>query len=320
MFLFFLLVCVYGQEDAIHLKDIQTLTLHEGAMTTGRRSSPVPHLVCIGGTAAGSPNKPRTVQCYNKGYDGASYQWKCEADLKSDIRLGRISVTCEGYHRKGDQLVLRGSCGLEYTLEYTPTQTTRTTQQEVRRTSPPIQGNEADVLVAIIGIILLFSFFGIIYMIVQYGCPPITSGRRDRVRDYSPPRREHKASFASSVQKPLSPPTTPYNDGFNTPPVVIVQQPPSQSSYTDGFITGSIMASRPSSSVVWTPIPPPVTTTTTTTKTIQKEAKQPQATSIAYGGTQTRGGGSFTGFSGWSSSSSGGDTHTSSSYGGTNSR
>ena len=43
------------------LRDVQVLTLKSGQMTTGRRSSPVPQLKCIGGSAQGQFN-PQAVQ------------------------------------------------------------------------------------------------------------------------------------------------------------------------------------------------------------------------------------------------------------------
>ena len=36
-------------EKKIKLKDVNVLTLHAGQMTSGRRSSPVPQLNCVGG-------------------------------------------------------------------------------------------------------------------------------------------------------------------------------------------------------------------------------------------------------------------------------
>lgn len=36
------------------------------------------------------------------------------------MRLGDIDVSCEGYYEPDDPNVLKGSCGLRYTLEYTP--------------------------------------------------------------------------------------------------------------------------------------------------------------------------------------------------------
>ena len=39
--------------DRVRLQDIQVLTLKHGKMTTGRRSSPVQQLKCVGGSAQG---------------------------------------------------------------------------------------------------------------------------------------------------------------------------------------------------------------------------------------------------------------------------
>merc|ERR1719391_244622 len=102
----------------VRLQDIQVLTLHQGKMTTGRRSSPVPQLNCVGRGARGLFN-PQVVQCYNRGWDGLDVQWECKTDLDMDYRLGSINVVCEGYDYPDDPYVLAGSCGLEYTLELT---------------------------------------------------------------------------------------------------------------------------------------------------------------------------------------------------------
>ncbi len=59
--------------DRVRLADVSVLTLRQGAMTTGRRSSPVPQIKCVGGTASGRFS-PVTVQCYNRGFDGSDYQ------------------------------------------------------------------------------------------------------------------------------------------------------------------------------------------------------------------------------------------------------
>ncbi|KAG0054608.1 Store-operated calcium entry-associated regulatory factor [Gryganskiella cystojenkinii] len=100
------------------LRDVQTLTLHRGRMTTGRRSSPVPQLSCVGGNACGD-YEPDVVQCTNAGFDGSDVQWKCQADLPETIRFGELDVYCEGYSHPDDPYVLKGSCGLEYNLVYT---------------------------------------------------------------------------------------------------------------------------------------------------------------------------------------------------------
>ncbi len=50
-------------------------------------------------------------------------EWKCQADLPSSVRLGRVHVSCEGWDRPGTRgadpdLIVKGSCALEYRLLY----------------------------------------------------------------------------------------------------------------------------------------------------------------------------------------------------------
>eukprot|EP00007_Cunea_sp_BSH-02190019_P008541 CAMPEP_0174245482 /NCGR_PEP_ID=MMETSP0417-20130205/39216_1 /TAXON_ID=242541 /ORGANISM="Mayorella sp, Strain BSH-02190019" /LENGTH=329 /DNA_ID=CAMNT_0015325273 /DNA_START=57 /DNA_END=1042 /DNA_ORIENTATION=- len=104
--------------DRVLLTDIGALTFTSGQMTTGRRSSPVPQLTCVGGSASGQP-QPSVVQCRNVGHDGFDVQWRCEADMSDDFRFGRVTVVCEGFDSPDDPYILRGSCGLEYTLDLT---------------------------------------------------------------------------------------------------------------------------------------------------------------------------------------------------------
>ncbi|KAH7986005.1 hypothetical protein HPB52_025267 [Rhipicephalus sanguineus] len=102
----------------VKLKDVEVLTLRQGQYTTGRRSSPVPQLTCLGGSA-GCQNAPAVVQCYNRGSDGYSTQWECKADMSKSQKFGTVEVTCEGYDYADDEYILAGSCGLEYRLEKT---------------------------------------------------------------------------------------------------------------------------------------------------------------------------------------------------------
>ena len=55
------------------LQDVKVLTLKDGKMTTGRRSSPVSQLNCVGGSAQGK-FRPQVVQCRNVGSDGQDAQ------------------------------------------------------------------------------------------------------------------------------------------------------------------------------------------------------------------------------------------------------
>jgi hypothetical protein len=105
--------------DQILLKDTKVLTLYHGKYTTSRRSSPIPQLKCIGGTAGCSSFMPQVVQCYNRGFDGYDVQWECKTDMDNAYRFGKVEVSCEGYEYPEDPHILRGSCGLEYTLDLT---------------------------------------------------------------------------------------------------------------------------------------------------------------------------------------------------------
>ncbi len=124
-------LCLY----TVKLSDVQVLTLYHGKMTNGRRSSPVPQLKCVGGTAGcraftpqasillsfeqiSSYNAPvvicqiQVVQCYNRGWDGNDIQWECKTDMDNAYRFGQISVSCEGYSYPDDPYILKGSCGV----------------------------------------------------------------------------------------------------------------------------------------------------------------------------------------------------------------
>jgi len=110
---------VHGKHDKIKMIDIKVLTFSKGQMTTGRRTSPIEQLQCVGGSAMYSQDLPNVVQCKNVGDDGYDVQWECKADLESNVKFGRVQVSCEGYENKDDPYVLVGSCALEYNLEYT---------------------------------------------------------------------------------------------------------------------------------------------------------------------------------------------------------
>ncbi|KAG9259726.1 store-operated calcium entry-associated regulatory factor [Astyanax mexicanus] len=104
---------------AVLLRDVQVLTLYKGRYTAARRTSPIPQLQCVGGTAGCGSFVPEVVQCQNKGWDGVDVQWECKADMDNWYRFGRVEVSCEGFNSPDDAYILQGSCGLEYTLELT---------------------------------------------------------------------------------------------------------------------------------------------------------------------------------------------------------
>lgn len=64
---------------SVLLRDVQVLTLYRDRQTTARRSSPVPQLQCVGGSAGCRAFVPEVVQCQNKGWDGVDVQVRREA-------------------------------------------------------------------------------------------------------------------------------------------------------------------------------------------------------------------------------------------------
>ncbi|CAH2301555.1 store-operated calcium entry-associated regulatory factor [Pelobates cultripes] len=108
----------WNQQDRVLLRDIQAITLYSDRYTNSRRTSPVPQLKCTGGSA-GCKVMPQVVQCHNRGWDGIDVQWECKVDMDNSYRFGKVEVNCEGFDYPEDPYVLSGSCGLEYTLEYT---------------------------------------------------------------------------------------------------------------------------------------------------------------------------------------------------------
>ncbi|KAF8339680.1 uncharacterized protein EI90DRAFT_3279271 [Cantharellus anzutake] len=102
------------------LSSIKSLTLFSDEYTLARRASPIPQLTCIGQVC--DVFQPEAIQCFNIGGTGTDVKWKCEADLPSSLRFGKVSVSCEGWSGPGDMHVLEGSCGLEYRLLHVPQQ------------------------------------------------------------------------------------------------------------------------------------------------------------------------------------------------------
>lgn len=101
--------------ESIPMIDIDALTLIAGRMTASRRTGAVPQLECTGSYCT-NDLMPTVVQCRNVGSDGKEVQWRCDAELSTQVKFGRIEVTCEGFEFAGDRNVLVGSCGLQYEL------------------------------------------------------------------------------------------------------------------------------------------------------------------------------------------------------------
>ena len=280
--------------DAILLKDIQVLTLHKNRLTAGKRSSPVDQLACLGGAAASQfAHTVETVQCYNRGFDGNSYQWECVSELDKSLKLGTVTVTCEGYHYPDDPLVLKNSCGLEYFLEFSPVaattvkkvvlpapaptpivkkKTTTTTTTTTTATTTKDAETESTFL-------LLFIFYALLCMALYVLISPCFAAPTKREEE------EEALSRKSFEQKELYTPSdlTVHEEPksrvrkhivMNEQPVPIVQQ--HHTSYIN--TTHNYVAPRQEN----------VVETTTTTTTIEVDNEPEKHISTSYGGTRGR--------------------------------
>eukprot|EP00760_Papus_ankaliazontas_P018049 PhM_4_TR17420/c5_g1_i1/m.78055 len=104
--------------DRVLLTDVKALTFQRGAVTTARRGRPIPQMTCTSSRYLCDEVDLPSVQCRNVGdAGGGDVQWACEASFPTGYRMGPISVNCEGYESPEDEHVLKGSCGLEYSVE-----------------------------------------------------------------------------------------------------------------------------------------------------------------------------------------------------------
>lgn len=221
--------------NKVLLKNVQSVTLHRNSYTTGRRNAAVPQLVCVGGSARSESNKVETVQCTNTGFNGKDYNWKCEAQLPVHLKLGKVSVNCEGYNYPNDPYVLIGSCGMEYTLEYSGVpeyQSPRVSQPVVRRTTTYHHRDYTDD----VGSAFIFVLCVVlVIMSLSYCCatarmcgrPTMTTCPVNSGRVYGP-------MDDYVVHQHVTP----------VAPVVVMPQQSTTSAFVDGMVVGSAMSHR----------------------------------------------------------------------------
>lgn len=267
--------------DKILLKDVNGLTLNQGQYTTGRRSSPIHQLNCIGGTAKSENYKVKTIQCTNTGFDGKDYNWKCDASLPKSLRLGDVRVSCEGYDYPDDPYILVGSCGLKYTLEYNEEfiKSTPIYQQEITKPSViykseysalPIPVNNYTIYDSLTMFVSCIGLLALFFLIMS-----------------------DKPTASVSPTVPVSHVTPTIQVSHVTPAVQVVPVPVvhkhydnynSRSSFFDGVAIGSALSHRSTLHVT------PVHTHTTYSNTHinVKDDTKTDHVSTSYGGTERR--------------------------------
>jgi len=298
----------------IQLKDVNVITLQKGAYTAGRRSQSIPQLNCVGGTAKSQANRVNTVQCYNKGFNGRDYDWECKSQLDDTLRLGRSSVSCEGYSYPNDPYILVGSCGLEYELEYTDKyysgQKSGSTKQQTTTTTHihsgvPVVTTEDDVIVLFIlvlmVIVVILAFVTDCFtrspqpsrktVVVTEQIPdPRLRKRTTRQRtvendnNIGPIIKEKETVIIENTSRPITKETVIIDNTptYVPPPVIIDNRPLC-------IPPPTIIDTRPPHIAVPIPLIVPYTTTVTTTNTTSGTTDTPSDnTSTTYAPTKRR--------------------------------
>ena len=109
-----------GKHEKVPIREVSSLLLRRGKMTTGRRASPVPQLACL----SNCQDAPDTIYCSNAGHDGEDVVWECKSDPAGAV-IRDLNVQCEGYDYPDDPYILKGSCGIEFRMPPAPTSSTR---------------------------------------------------------------------------------------------------------------------------------------------------------------------------------------------------
>lgn len=101
-------------DDKILLSDVTALSFQANKYTTGRRNAPISQLYCEGGYCSEGPDN---VMCKNMGRGDKDFVWECTGyGLTPGYKLGQSDVGCEGYDFPNDPYILKGSCGVFYTV------------------------------------------------------------------------------------------------------------------------------------------------------------------------------------------------------------
>lgn len=214
----------------IALDKIPALTFYGDGLTKARRTPPIAQLVCIG-----KPCKlyqPEVVRCTNLGGSGVEVDWKCEADLPSSLRFGKVEVSCEGWSGPGDPYVMKGSCSLEYQLIELPDafhDNTGSTFGGVPRFFRNLDASGMVFMVVWL-IVLALLAYSFISSCLRRHYPSTGNTRR-----VNPPSYPHGGSGGGGGSFPFSP---------SSPPPPYSKDPPSSSNdgqWRPGFWTGAAL-------------------------------------------------------------------------------
>ncbi|KAF9223664.1 DUF1183-domain-containing protein [Gyrodon lividus] len=205
----------------IALESIPALTFYKNSLTAARRTSPIAQLVCIGKPCA--LYQPEVVRCGNIGGSGIDVDWKCEADLPSSLRFGKVWVSCEGWSGPGDPYVMKGSCSLEYHLVQLP----NSLREDTSEWSPFNLDMSGMVFMAVWLVVLALIAYSVIYSCLRRTYPPTGNTRRVPPPTYPGPGGDGGSGSGY------------FPGGFHPPPPYTKDPPSSDGQWRPGFFTGA---------------------------------------------------------------------------------
>lgn len=112
----FVICASHSVNNKILLSNVTTLLLRSGKFTTSRRNpgNPILQLNCKGRYCS---NGPYSVICKNINLGDNKFVWECTGcGVVPGFKMSQCAVRCEGYRYLNDPYILKGSCGVFYTV------------------------------------------------------------------------------------------------------------------------------------------------------------------------------------------------------------
>ncbi|KAG5920889.1 hypothetical protein E4U42_006041 [Claviceps africana] len=221
--------------NAILLSQVESLTLRgHGAKTTHRRVSPIPQLKCVSPREICKLYDVQVMRCTNQGssYGEEDIEWSCSASLPEELKLGSTEVICEGYASAEDPYVLKGSCGVEYTLLLTSKG-----QARYPHIANPHGGYFSDGQggTDLAAVLFLIIFVAVLVWILSSACHAARgSGRRERRAGGGRGGGDGPGGFGGGGWGPGDDPPPPYPGAKPPSPGTS----PGSRSWYPGFLTG----------------------------------------------------------------------------------
>ncbi|CAL6058969.1 Conserved_hypothetical protein [Hexamita inflata] len=97
----------------INVNDISVLVFEKDEKTESKKGEFYPQMMA----KSGNQFEPDQIVCRNLGSDGQMPVWKCRAHLDYPLQFKEAHVSCEGWSGPGDNMIVPGSCLVEYMIQ-----------------------------------------------------------------------------------------------------------------------------------------------------------------------------------------------------------